>query len=111
MSKAARQHMRREADRKYLTSRDQYAAVQSINKDGTPNLDPQQVQEEQQPRFQDFQIVGKIIYLCKITNQLKQSQNVAIDLQLEENLLKFAKVFKMYILIDNRILMMCTNIY
>ena len=33
------------------------------------------------------------------------------DLRLEESLLKFARVFKLYILIDNRIIMLCSNIY
>lgn len=66
----------------------------------------------EQPRYLDFQIVGKLLYLGAMTNQLRQNQSMKPpELELEASLLSFAKVFKNHVLTDSRILMLCSTLY
>lgn len=58
----------------------------------------------------DFQLVTKVLQLSHLTNQVKLNSNMrSPDLDLEASLLSFAKVFKINVM-ENRILMLCTQI-
>ena len=59
----------------------------------------------------DFQIVAKVIHLARITNQIKQNQNMrSPELDLESSLLNFAKIFKTHVM-ESRVLILCNTIY
>jgi len=61
------------------------------------------------PPFADFQLINRICYLCKITNQLRQSGN-PVTSEFELALLHFTLSFKNHVLTDSRMIMLGTSI-
>ena len=68
--------------------------------------------ESETQRYLDFQLVGKMINLCRLTNQMRKNPSLKPpEIELEESLLAFAKMFRNHVLTDSRILMLCSTLY
>jgi hypothetical protein len=59
------------------------------------------------PQFVDFQIIQKMIYLCKMTNQLRANESQReILTELEAALLSFCVSYKNHVLTDSRLILL-----
>lgn len=66
----------------------------------------------EQPNYTDFKLIGQVIYLSSLTNQMKKNAGVkSPEIELESSLLAFAKIFKNHVLTDSRILLLCSHLY
>ncbi len=64
---------------------------------------------EEPPKFIDFQIVSRLVYLCNLTNQLFSKLGVQ-DIELEHALLTYTLSFKSQIITDSRLLLIASHI-
>ena len=61
------------------------------------------------PPFIDFEVINRLVYICKITNQLRNSGNpVSNDFELA--LIHFTLNFKNHVLTDSRLIMLGSTI-
>ena len=68
-------------------------------------------EESDKPKFLDFQLMRHILQLIKITNQMKQMDNMRRpEFELEQTLLGFACLFKNHVLTDSKIISIASNI-
>jgi len=65
------------------------------------------MEKKAKPEFLDFQIVQRILLLCKITNQLRANDpNRPIYSELEVALLHFCVTYKNHVMTDSRLIML-----
>ena len=70
-----------------------------MSNSGIQTIDPAKTE------FVDFQVISKIIQVIKITNQIKQTQNMRKpEGDLEHVLLSFASSYKGHVLTDSKLI-------
>ena len=69
-----------------------------------------QQRPEKKPEFKDFQIISKVIHLTKISNQMKQMENMRKpESELEQCLLNFCVLYKNHVLTDSKMIQIAIN--